>query len=296
MDRIDKPYFISAICTPLNESDQLHEEGLKAHLSLKWDSGINGILVAGTMGLMQLLNDSTYESLCRLSIEFSRGRGELMIGAGDASLSRTLHRVGFLNTLKGVDGVVVLAPYFVQFSQAELIHYFSAIADASKAPVYLYDLPQRTRSKIEVSTVKQLAKHPNIRGIKCSDEIGGTRQLITALEGSIRVIIASPLMVDVLLRSGIHEHLDGVFSLAPEWTVAIGKATFAEKWALAAEYQQKLASLLQVVIQYGIFPAATAIHNARGMGGKLAPQPFQMLDDARQQRLLSEPIVRELLK
>lgn len=293
---MNKSRFISAVCTPLDNEDALHEDGLAAHVEAQWSAGIDGILVAGTMGLLQLLRDDTYEALCRRSIEFTRRRGELMIGAGDTSLARTLARVEFLNSLDGVDGVVVLPPYFIQFTQAELVDYYREIADMSRAPLFLYDLPQRTRSKIETATVLQLIEHPNIKGIKCSDNFDVTRGLIAATAGRTRVIVAQPLLVDAVLREGAHEHLDGVFPLVPEWTVAIGRAADAGDWARAATYQAKLSAILAVLVKHGIFPAATAIANARGVAGRLGPRPFRMLDAAARDRCLAEPIVVELLR
>jgi 4-hydroxy-tetrahydrodipicolinate synthase len=290
------PYFISAICTPLTESDELHEEGLSAHIGEQCEAGISGLLVAGTMGLMQLLSDQTYQNLCRRSIEINRGRTELMIGAGDASVARTLARVEFLNTLRGIDGVVVLSPYFIQFSQPELIDYYRAIADVSKAPLYLYDLPQRTHCKIELPTVLELAKHPNIKGIKCSDAFTSTRQLIDAVEGRFRVIVASPLVADMLLKFGIFEQLDGLFGVAPRWITKLGQAAQAGDWSTAALYQQKITALLHVCDKYGILPAVTALLNERGIGGRLAPRPYQMLDAESRDRLMQEPLAKEFVK
>ena len=291
MNRLS-PYFISAICTPLTADDRLHEEGLATHLEHQWAYGINGVLVAGTMGLLQLLQDEVYQQLCRRTVEVSKRRGEIMIGAGDASLARTLGRVEFLNTLAGVDGVVVLTPYFIQFSQPELIDYYTAIADASKAPVYLYDLPQRTRSKIEISTVQALIRHPNIRGIKCSDEIVSTRQLIETLGGKTRLVVAQPLITDLLLKFGIQEHLDGMFALAPGWTVALGKAAAEGNWEQAASYQQKIMMFATVLRDYGVFPAATALLNALGIPGRLGPRPFRMLSEERQREMLGSDTIR----
>lgn len=295
MKTSNKARFISAICTPLTEQDDLHIEGLAAHLEAQWSAGIDGILVAGTMGLLQLLRDDVYQNLVRQSIERSKGRGEVMVGAGDASLARTLDRVAFLNTLNGIDAVVVLAPYFIQFSQAELVGYYRTIADASRVPLYLYDLPQRTRSKIEIRTVQELIRHPNIKGIKCSDEIVSTRQLIAAVGDITRIIVAQPLLVDMLLKSGVREHLDGVFALIPEWTVALGRAADAGDWNTATQYQAKIAAILAVLVKYGVFPAASAILNATGVGGRMGPRPFQMLDAAARAQLLSESIVMELV-
>ena len=282
----DAPYFFSAVCTPTTDDDGLHHAGLEAHLTDQWDHGIQGILVAGTMGLMQLLTDDVYQQLCRRSLEFSKGRGEVFIGAGDASLARTLARVDFLNTLIGVDGVVVLTPYFISFTQSELIDYFTAVADRSKAPVYLYDLPQRTRSKIELATVRTLIKHPNIRGIKCSDDVVSTRLLIDAVGRETRVVVAQPLLTDVLLRSGINEHLDGLFAIEPKVATAIGQAASRGDWNAATTEQAKLAKLASMLGRFGVFPAVTALLNARGIPGRFGPRPFRMLDEGQKAELL----------
>ena len=81
-----KAFVISAVTTPLHEDDSLHVEGLEAHLEEQWQAGIDGLLVAGTMGLMQLLTDRTYADLIEHALRISAGRGEIMVGVGDASL------------------------------------------------------------------------------------------------------------------------------------------------------------------------------------------------------------------
>src|SRR5690242_20208437 len=117
---------ISAIGTPLTPDESLHVEGLRAHLDDQWRNGISGVLVAGTMGLLPLLTDETYQQLARESAQYSKQRGEIFVGAGDCSFARTKARIEFLNQLS-IDAVVVLTPYFVQFTQAELIEYFQAL-------------------------------------------------------------------------------------------------------------------------------------------------------------------------
>src|SRR6185503_7691538 len=84
-----KTHFISALGTPLTDSGELHAAGLEAHLDDQWTHGIGGVLVAGTMGMMQLLTDETYRQLALRASEFSKGRGEVMVGAGDCSFHRT---------------------------------------------------------------------------------------------------------------------------------------------------------------------------------------------------------------
>jgi 4-hydroxy-tetrahydrodipicolinate synthase len=290
---MNPPHIISALGTPLTESESLHTDGLAAHLADQWDHGIGGVLVAGTMGLMQLLSDQTYHDLVRRSVELSVSRGEVMIGAGDCSFARTKARIEFLNRFK-IDGVVVLTPYFVRFAQAELISYYRALADVARAPLYLYDLPQRTGSKIELATALELAKHPNIRGIKCSDEPGYAREIIDAAGPKFRVVIAQPALMDVFLRAGISEHLDGMYAIAPQWAMGIAREAQREDWDAAAGFQQRLTKLRGLLASYGAFQTMTAVLNARGIAGNYAPRPYRPLDAAQREALLSDPTVRSL--
>jgi 4-hydroxy-tetrahydrodipicolinate synthase len=286
---------IAAIGSPLTTDESLHVAGLEAHLDDQWRHGMTGVLVGGTMGAMQLLGEQTYRDLITESRRLSRERGELLVGVGDAGLTRTRDRLRFVNSLE-VDGVVVLSPYLLSFSTLELIDYFTALADFSKHPLYLYDLPGLTRVSLDAETVLKLSGHPNICGMKCSGDFAVTRQLFNVVPPDFRVIVAQAHLVDTLLMDhGVQEHLDGIFSLAPSWVAAIGKAAQAGNRAGAAAAQARIVNLLAVVKQYGVFPAFTVLLNARGIPGNFAPAPFRRLSREKTESLLAEPIVRELL-
>jgi 4-hydroxy-tetrahydrodipicolinate synthase len=286
---------IAAIGTPLSDGETLHLEGLEAHLSEQWRCGMTGVLVGGTMGAMQMLTGATYRDLVDGAIQFSRSSGEVMVGVGDTSLSRTRERIQFLNS-KEVDAAVILTPFFLRFSQSELIGYFNCLADISRHPVFLYDLPGLTGTKIELQTVLQLAKHPNIRGIKCSGDVGLTRQLIDSVPSGFRVIVAQPDLVDVLLRHGVCEHLDGMFALAPAWASAIVKAADAKDWQSAAAAQRRLSALLRLLKQYGVLQTFTLILNAKGIPGSFMPAPIGKLTEPQIAEVLANPIVQDLLR
>ena len=290
-------HLISAIGTPLNEDESLHTVGLEAQLDLQWRSGITGILAAGSMGTMQLLSDQTYADLIQKSAELVNGKGELMVGVGDTSFARTCDRIHLVNQYK-VDGVAVLTPYLLKFTQAELVDYFRALADESKAPIYLYDLPQVTGLKVDIPTVLELCSHPNIHGVKCSDSAHETRVLIEALaeiNPGFRVIVAQPLLLDMLVRQGVHEHLDGVYALAPEWASAIVHHTRAGEHDLALAYQRDLVSLLNLIRTLGALPVFSALMNARGVPGRFAPRPFKLLPKSKIDALLNDVTVQKLL-
>lgn len=289
-----KAFVITAILTPLRDDDSLSVEGLEAHLEEQWQAGINGLLVAGSMGLMQLLTNRTYAELIEQAVRISAGRGEIMVGVGDTSLARTRERIELVNRY-AVDGVVVVTPYLIKFKPEELVCYYRALADASRHPLYLYDLPSLTGVKLDFDTVEQVARHPNIAGIKASCEPDWTRELVRRIGDRFRVIIAQPTIMDTLLREGICEHLDGIFGVAPGWTMSLVRAAESGDWEMAASYRQRLTRLLELVLPE-VFPGITAILHARGVPGKFCPAPMtQQLDADARKKLFDEPMIQELI-
>ncbi len=279
------PHLITAIATPLCADDTLHEEGLEILINEQLQAGIDGLLIGGTMGAMQLLTDETYCRLIHRSIALARGRGELLAGAGDLSFARTWQRMQFLNTLP-LDGIAVLPPFFLPYDAEELFDYYHALADESRLPLYLYDVPQVTKVKLEMETVLKLAKHPNIRGIKCSDEPSYARQLIDLAGEHFRVIMAAPLMLDVFLRQGVTEHVDGIFCLCPHRIVAIARAAVQQDWEQATAIQQGVNGAMRLLRKYGLWRSFTALMNALGTPGLMKPRPHRQWSAAQTQAFL----------
>jgi 4-hydroxy-tetrahydrodipicolinate synthase len=286
--------FITAIGTPLTPDDDLHDAGLEAHLADQVAHGIHGILAAGSMGLMQLQTDEVYRRLARRSAELFKPHGEVLVGAGDTSFIRTRQRVEFLNTLD-IDGIAVLAPYFSSFSQAELIDYYTALAAVARKPLYLYDVPQRTRCKLENQTVLTLAQNPRIVGIKCSDDFMHTRQLMDQAPRCFRVIVAQPDLIDMLIREGVRDHLDGMWAIAPQWTVQIARQTLDGQAQAARQAQMALSHLRQVMFEIGFYGSFTVLMNRRGLPGRYAPRPYRDLTPSQAEHLLGAPVVQRLL-
>lgn len=289
---MNKVYLCSAIATPLRDDESLCSEGLLAHLNDQASVGIDGVLVAGTMGAMPLLTADTYAALIDSSVAAWRKRGELLIGVGDLSYARTRERIQLANAFT-IDGVVVLTPFFLKFSQAELIEYFEALAAESRSPLFLYDLPQRTGVPLELETVLRLSKHPNIRGIKCSGDIAQTRRLIAELEGSdFRVIVAQAPSLHLLLRDGVNEHVDGIYSLVPQIVNGIAVATAKKDFDRADELARRMQGLLDMLVKYGVFAATTAFLNHRGIRGNFAPRPHATLPPEVREQFLAEPAIQ----
>jgi len=287
------PYLITAIGTPLTDNDELHRQGLAAHLDDQSNHGIDAVLVGGSMGYMQMLRDETYHELIRHSVDHWASRGELLVGVGDASLGRTLDRIKLVNEHK-VDGVVALTPAMWPLKPQELLDHYRALADASRAPVFLYDLPVLTGVAISQELALQILEHPNIGGIKCSGAYDLGRTLLDRQPEGKRVVVAQPLMIDTLVRDGVKEHLDGVFGLAPMWVRQIADDAHAGRYEQARAGQKRVNALLHLLRQ-NVAGNFTALLNARGIPGRYAPRPLRMLDDAAREQFLDNQLVQQVL-
>lgn len=284
-------YFITAVGTPLTEDELLCEEGLEQELSEQKAKGFEGILVAGSMGCMPLLRDETYRRLIERSIDLFDG--EIIVGASECGFGRTADRVEYINQFK-VDGVAILAPYFWKLSQEELVSYYQSLADVSKTPIYLYDLPQVVGTKISLETCVTLSRHPNIAGAKLSCSPDFSRQLMDAVGDTFRIIVAQPDLVDMLIQFGIKNHLDGIWTLTPGWAYKIRLAAETNDWETAAKYTRKMSAVRGLLPKYGR-GSITDIMNARGIEGNFVGKPFKRLDAAKKRELLNEPILKELV-
>jgi len=109
------------------------------------------------------------------------------------------------------------------------------------------------------------------------------------------VIVAQPDLVDVLLRAGYEQHLDGMWAVAPGWTVAIGRCAAEGDWAGAAEHQRSLTALREWFVR-GSFDVFTVLMNARGIPGRFAPRPFPRLTGAQREQVLGDPAVQRLIR
>lgn len=285
---------IAAMGTPLTDDQALHTEGFERHIDDVIQAGLDAMLVGGTMGNMQLLNDVTYQDMARQASAGAQGQSELFIGAGDTSFARTRDKIHWLNNI-AIDGITILAPYFEKYTQEELIQYYLALADEAKKPLFLYDLPARAGVALSIPTVLKLAEHPNIKGAKCSGDLGLARYLYEQSPQGFRIQVAQPNLLDILISAGLPEHVDGMYALAPQWTDDIRKAAEVGDTNTARKQQMKLSGLLMLLIKYGIMPAFTALMNAREIPGSFAPRPATPLSDEAKEQLLSDPLVIELI-
>ena len=129
------------------------------------EAGAEAIVLAGTTGESPTLTMDEKLELFRLGVTVSGGTCKIIAGtgsnstAGAVSLSREAEKLG-------VDGLLVVTPYYNKTTQTGLVKHYGAVCDGVSIPVIAYNVPSRTGMTVEVATCRELAKIPNLSGIK----------------------------------------------------------------------------------------------------------------------------------
>ena len=140
------------------------------------DGGCDGLVISGTTGESPTTTDAEKLALLRAVLEAVGDRARVIAGAGSYDTAHSIH-LAKASAAEGAHGLLVVTPYFSRPPQAGLIAHFTAVADATPLPVLLYDIPPRSVVPIEFETLRVLAAHPNIVGVKDAkgDLHGGTQ-------------------------------------------------------------------------------------------------------------------------
>jgi 4-hydroxy-tetrahydrodipicolinate synthase len=154
-----------AIVTPMTADGALDWSAWDRLLDFHMREGTDGIVVAGTTGESPALSASEIEELTRRAVVRCQKKLKVIVGAGTNATDATAARTRSLSRL-GVDGVMVVTPYYNKPPQEGLYRHFCAAADASAAPIILYNVPSRTAVDLLPSTIARLARHPRIVAVK----------------------------------------------------------------------------------------------------------------------------------
>src|SRR5687768_9022909 len=156
----------TALVTPFNDKNELDLDAYKRILRDQKDAGVTGVIPCGTTGESPTLTEAEKKVLIQTALEELKG-SQVKVYAGTGS-NDTAQTVAFSKWAsdQGVDGLLIVTPYYNKPTQAGLKAHFRAVADAVSCEVMLYNVPGRTGVSLTSDTIAELAEHPRITSIK----------------------------------------------------------------------------------------------------------------------------------
>ena len=156
---------LTAMVTPFAANGEVDEQATAVLAANLVDRGHDGLIVCGTTGEYSTMTDKENENVFRIVKEAVGGRAKIVAGVGSNDTAHTLHLASRAEAV-GVDGLLVVTPYYNKPTQTGLEAHFRTVADAVKTPVMLYDIPGRAGIPITPAVYRALAGHENIVAVK----------------------------------------------------------------------------------------------------------------------------------
>lgn len=168
-----------ALITPFqrNHGRNLDLDGLRSNIAHLVAAGVHGVVPCGSTGESATLSFAEHEQVVEVTIDEAGGKVPVLAGTGSNNTSEALR---FTRAAKdaGADGVLVISPYYNKPNRSGLVKHYTALADCD-IPVVVYNVPGRTGQNVTPDVIAELAKHPNIVGVKeASGDVGQISSII----------------------------------------------------------------------------------------------------------------------
>lgn len=271
MDSLLRPSgIIPAMVTPFDADQQLDEAALRQLTRRLINADVHGLFCLGTNGEFFSMSFEEKLQVAEIVLEETQGRLPVYVGAGCTSTKESIELAVRLAHM-GADALSVITPYFVTYTQQELLTHFRMIAEATELPVLLYNIPARTGNSLQPQTVKELSKVPNIVGIKDSSGSFDTiLQYIEVAGPNFSVLAGTDSLILPTLMAGGHGAIAATANVFPEVVKSI-----YDLWSRGeleeAELQQRKLRALRSAFAMGTLPSV--LKEAMCMIGLPAGQP-----------------------
>ena len=169
---------LTAVVTPFGREGSVDFERFRELAQHLVESGSDGLVVAGTTGESPNLTDDERLELFRVAVDTLRGRGSVVAGTGTYSTAHSVHLTREAHEL-GVDGLLVVTPYYNKPPVRGIVEHFRAIADVSDKPIVVYNIPGRVVLNLEPETIVELTDIPTVRAVKqANDDLAQARRIV----------------------------------------------------------------------------------------------------------------------
>ena len=160
------------IITPF-KNDKVDRDGLERVIEHVLAGGSDGVIPCGTTGESATLSHEEHEELISCTVEIIRKRVPVIAGTGSNSTTEAI-RLTKSAERAGADGALLISPYYNKPTQEGIYQHYKTIAESTRLPIIVYNIPGRTASNITAETMGRLSRIPNVVGVKEASGFGAT--------------------------------------------------------------------------------------------------------------------------
>ena len=268
----------TALITPFTE-DGVDFECLERIVNDQITSGINALIVCGTTGEPATMTDSEKESVIKFVVDTVDHRVPVIAGAGTNCTATTIENCKKYESL-GVDGLLIVTPYYNKCTQKGLIAHYTAIAESVSLPIIVYSVKSRTGVNVLPETMSELANIKNIVAIKeASGDLEQVQKMIDLCSERIAIYSGEDGLAVKITEMGGSGLISVLSNVVPSKTVTMVQLALQHENELAEALQKELDPLVnQLFIEVNPIPVKKAME-LMGYCKKYIRLPLTELED-----------------
>jgi 4-hydroxy-tetrahydrodipicolinate synthase len=239
---------IPALVTPFTDTGKVDETSFASHVEWQIKEGSSGLVPVGTTGESPTLSHDEHKRVVELCVEVAGKRVPVMAGAGSNNTREAIELALHAGKV-GADAVLVVTPYYNKPTQKGLYAHFSAIAEAVKLPIYIYNIPGRSVVDMTPETMGALAKaYGNIVGVKdATGKIERVSEQRITCGNDFRQLSGEDATALGFNAHGGVGCISVVANVAPRLCAELQAATLSGEYAKALHYQDRLMPLHKAI-------------------------------------------------
>lgn len=251
-----------ALVTPFHEDGSVNYEKLDELIDYHCEHGTDSIIICGTTGESSTLSEEEHMECIRFAVERTKKRIPVIAGTGSNATYTTVD-MSREAVEYGVDGLLLVTPYYNKATQAGLIAHYKTVAKEAPAPIILYSVASRTGVNIAPETVATLVKETdNIVAIKeASGNISQVAKIMNLTDGKVDLYSGNDDQIVPLLSLGGIGVISVLANVAPQYTHDLCASFFAGDVKKACDMQLKAIPLIeQLFCEVNPIPVKKAVN------------------------------------
>ena len=278
-----------AITTPFLANGEVDYDTFRDQIEYQIQNGTDAIIVCGTTGEASCLSHEEHLDCIKFCVEVVNKRIPVIAGTG-SNCTETAIYLSTEAEKYGVDGLLVVTPYYNKATQKGLIEHYTMVADSVKLPIIMYNVPSRTGCNILPETAAKLCKNvPNIVGIKeASGDISQVAKVALLCGDDIDIYSGNDDQIIPILALGGKGVISVLSNVAPKQTHDICQAFFDGDTAKAAKLQIEAIPLVGALFcEVNPIPVKKAIE-LQGRDTGVVRRPLTEMEPQNAERLKKE--------
>lgn len=278
-----------ALITPMNDDGSVNYEKLRELLEFHVANKTDAIIICGTTGEASTLSDEEHLECIRFACEVINKRIPVIAGTG-SNCTQSAIELSKEAEKSGVDGLLLVTPYYNKATQNGLKAHYKAIAKEVNVPIVLYNVPSRTGTRLAPQTVVDLCHEvPNIVGVKdATGDISEVAELMSLAKGTVDVYSGNDDQIVPVLSLGGKGVISVLSNILPKETHDMVASYLEGDVAKSCEMQLKYFDLVKALFcEVNPIPVKKAL-NLMGMEVGSLRLPLTEMEDANAKRLEEE--------